>query len=290
MPFVIDAAAHDRLYAVGTRLWRTNNQGRNWSAASALFGGDFRDWISALAVAPTNSSRLLAGNHRGIHRSSSATTLGAGSVLARATPRERWVLSLTFDPADDQVAYATYSTFGGAHVWQSMDGGADWTSIDGIGDGALPDIPVHHLIVDPGHRERLYIDTDLGVYVSLDGGGSWARESGGFADVIVERLAIAPAGPGGLPWLYTYPYGRGVWRAPQGDFDGVPSYRIGPELSGTFYDPAQDGHGLILEAIDLGGVTRIVATWYTYVDGRQAWLAAAAEAKGRARAQSPGIA
>lgn len=281
MPFVIDEAAPDRLYAAGTRLWRTSNQGRNWSAASAAFGSDFKDRISALAVAPTNSAHLLAGNHRGIYRSTHATALGASSVLARATPREGWVSSLTFDPVDANVAYATYSTFGGAHVWKSTDAGATWSAIDGSGNGALPDIPVHHLVIDPGHRERLYIGTDLGVYVSLDGGGNWARETGGFADVIVERLAIAPEGPGGLPWLYAYTYGRGVWRAPLGDFDGVPSYRIGPELSGAFYDPAQDGHGLILEAIDLGGVTGIVATWYTYVDGRQAWLVGAAEASGK---------
>lgn len=280
MPFVLDSRAPDRLYAGGARLWRTNNQGRNWSAASAPLGSDFYARISAIGLSPADNNRILLGNYRGIYRSSSASSTTGSTVYSQVTPREGWVSSLGFDPVDANIAYATYSTFGGQHVWRSEDAGASWTAIDGSGEGALPDVPVHHLVVDPGNRQRLYIGTDIGVFVSLDGGAHWARENGGFANTIVERLAIAATPASGTPLLYAYTYGRGVWRAPLSDFDGISSYRIGADLSGAYYDPAQDGHGWFIEATEADGVTSVVATWYTYLNGEQVWLVGSAEASG----------
>lgn len=279
MPFVLDARAPDRLYAGGTRLWRSNNQGRNWSAASAPLGVEFFDRISAVAVSPVDNNRVLLGNQRAIFRSSVAATSSGSTAFARSSPREGWVSSLIFDPVDAQVAYATYSTFGGEHVWRTTDAGATWSAIDGQGAGRLPDVPVHHLVIDPQNRERLYIGTDIGVFVTLDGGLSWALENGGFANVIVERLAIAPNAAGG-PQLYAFTYGRGVWRAPLVDFDAVASYRIGADLSGTFYDPARDGQGLLIEATKLDGVTGVLVTWYTYDRGEPAWLVGTGTANG----------
>lgn len=180
--------------------------------------------------------------------------------------------SLTFDPVDANVAYATYSTFGGEHVWRSGDGGASWVSISGSGTGRLPDVPVHDLVVDPGNRSRLYVGTDIGVFVSLDGGAQWARENAGFANVIVERLAIAPDAVGGTPMLFAFTYGRGVWRVPLTDFDGNLDYSIDASASGGFFDPAQDGHGWTIEIINIDGVRGMVATWYTYLDGEPVWL------------------
>ncbi|MCE7930964.1 MAG: hypothetical protein DYH17_06280 [Xanthomonadales bacterium PRO6] len=280
MPFVLDALAPDRLYAGGSRLWRTRDQGRNWVAASASLGSGFLDRISAIGLSPVDNNRILLGNQRAIFRSASANSTTGATAFAAISPRSGWVSSLSFDPADANIAYATYSTFGGAHVWRSDDAGASWRAIDGVGEGALPDVPVHHLVIDPGNRSRLYIGTDLGVFVSLDGGQHWARENGGFANVIVERLAIASSPPSGAPELYAFTYGRGVWRAPLTSFDAVSSYTIGPDLSGSFYDPAQDGHGWFIEATNIGGVPGVVATWYTYLAGEPVWMVGAAPVDG----------
>lgn len=280
MPFVLDTARPDRLYAGGSRLWRTDNQGRNWVAASASLGNTFADLISAIGLSPSDPNRILIGNQQAIYRSSNATSSVAGSVFDQASPRSGWVSSLGFDPVDANIAYATYSTFGGQHVWRSHDAGASWMPIDGSGDGALPDVPVHHLLVDPNHRQRLYIGTDIGVFVSLDGGANWARENGGFANVIVERLAIAAQPLSGTPELYAFTYGRGAWRVPLIDFDGVPSYEIGADISGAFYDRSQDGHGWFIEATRIDGVPGVVATWYTYRNGELVWMVGTAPIDG----------
>ncbi len=286
MPYLIDGSAPDRLYAGATRLWRTDNRGGSWRAVSQAFGTQFAHRVSALAVAPSDPNRMLVGNQVAIAYNQQALSSSSNTRWNTVSPRAGWVSSLTFDPVDANIAYATYSTFGGQHVWRSNDGGRSWTAIDGTGAGALPDLPVHTLAVDPAQRNHLYIGTDLGVFVSLDGGAHWARENTGFANAITETLRIAP-GNGSTPArLYAFTYGRGVWRVPLADLTGTPDYRIGADVSGTFYDPAQSGHGWVIHAANLGGVTGVLAAWYVFVDGQQRWLIGTGVADG-ARVRVP---
>ena len=124
------------------------------------------------------------------------------------TPRAGYVSSLAFDPTNANVAYATYSTFGGIHVYKTLNAGATWADADGTGVTGIPDIPVHPIVVDPIDTQRLYAGTDLGVFVSLNGGTTWAVENTGFAKVITESLVVNGAN------LYAFTHGRGAWRVP----------------------------------------------------------------------------
>ena len=52
------------------------------------------------------------------------------------------------------------------------------------------------------------------------------------------------------------------------DFDtGMPAC-----TSGSWYDPAQSGHGLMLQVASVGGQRMLLATWYTFHNGEQVWL------------------
>jgi hypothetical protein len=198
-PFVLDPSDGQRLWIGGTRLWLTTDGGARWSSGGALQQGVF----SALAVAPTDSGALLYGT-------------SAGQLLGAAVtqPRSGFVSGVTIDPVNSSVRYATYSTFGGTHVWRSLDGGATWSGIDGNGTGALPDVPVHCLVIDPSNRDRLFIGTDVGVFVSLDGGTHWAVEAG-LPNVVTETLVLHRAAD--QLQLFAFTYGRGAWRVALGN-------------------------------------------------------------------------
>jgi hypothetical protein len=209
-PMAADPNRPGTVWLGGGQMWRAANGGA-WLRASAPFESA-AGLASALAIAPGNSDRVLAGTNRGtIFRTNIGTHAGPGTSWTATRPRDGFVSSITFDPGDTNVVYATYAGFGGAHVWLSIDGGATWSSRDGIDAGALPDIPVHSLAVDPTQDGRLFLGTDLGVFVSLDRGEHWSVENTGFAAVVTETVFIGPGSFG--PAVYAFTHGRGAWRA-----------------------------------------------------------------------------
>ncbi len=273
MPWTLDVNLSSRLYAAGTRVWRTDNRGGNWRAVSAPLGGSaFGNRASAIAVAPGSPNRMLVGNQTGIFRNDSALAASASTNWTSRTPRAGWVSSLTFQNGSPDTAWATYSSVGGTHVWRTTDGGNSWSARDGSGVGALPDIPVHSLVMDPGNPSRIYVGTDLGIFFSPDAGATWTIENTGFANVIVERLALGPPQIfNGPPMLHAFTYGRGIWKTPL-NFQGANDFRMDAGISGLWFDPAQDGQGVNVEIIDQEGVPKIVVFWYTYRNGKPLWL------------------
>ena len=210
-PFVMDPSSGLRLWTGGWYIWRTTNGAGSWQRASAITPGIGS--VSAQAVAPSDGSgnHVLVGMSDGyILRNGAALSATSTTSWDNVQPRSGYVDGLAYDPTDPNVAYAVYSTFGGTHVWKSIDGGASWTGIDGTGLGALPDIPVHSIVIDPTATSHLYIGTDLGVYVSLDGGATWSVENGAFANVDTEKLRLNAS------TLFAFTHGRGAFRVSLG--------------------------------------------------------------------------
>lgn len=218
-PFLMDPGTPQRLWTGGRFMWRTDDAAASWAQAnSGVLGGT----VSSIAIAEADSNYVLAGTGRRfpsdvggfIHRTNIGSTSNAATEWPAAQPRTGFVSWLAFDPNNANVAYAAYSTFGGTHVWKSTDAGASWAGIDGAGDTGIPDVPVHAIAVDSSNSQTLYVGTDIGVFVSLDGGATWARENTGFANVVVESLAIGSVGSNLN--LFAFTHGRGAWRVPLG--------------------------------------------------------------------------
>ena len=111
-PLVLDPSDPQRLWTSGNLLWRTDNGAGLWTQTSAPTVG--MGSITALAVAQTDSDFVLAGRPDGtILRTDVGLTANANTVWASAQPGGGWVSWLAFDPTNRNIAYATYSQFGG---------------------------------------------------------------------------------------------------------------------------------------------------------------------------------
>ena len=212
--FLVDPSKGKRLWYAGRMVSRSEDAAESWIPASKSHD-EISGIARALAVSPVDSNRVMVGTSSGyIHYSTAALSSTAETEWPRSRPRTGQVSWIAFDPADPDVAYATYSTFSTfeqePHVWKTQDGGPTWRPIDGTGAGALPDLPVHTIAVDPTRTERLFVGTDLGIFVSLDGGGSWAVEDG-FSPVVTEVLHWVRL-PNGEAWLFAFTHGRGAWK------------------------------------------------------------------------------
>ncbi len=209
-PFTIDPGTPSRLWLGGEYLYRTTNSGSLWSKVGAAMpdGG----LVSAIAIRPDDSSHLVAGTHKGdVLVARNATASVNAITFTRSRPRDGWVTSIAHEARSTRVVYATYGNFGGDHVYRSSDFGQTWTALPGSGSGVLPDLPVHAIVVDPDDPQPLYLGTDLGVIVSVDGGRTWMSEETGFGPAVTEWLQILRAADGNK-YLFAFTHGRGAWR------------------------------------------------------------------------------
>jgi len=231
-PFAMDPNAPDTLWTSGTRLWRTTNAAANWTAASAPIStaAPFNAFhrISAQAIAPGDSNLVVVGTTQGqLLRNASASTATGTTVWAGTRPRSGFVGDIAFNtaeaglPADQRTVVAVYATFNplsnptaAAHVFRSTDGGQTWTGIGGAGSSRIPNVPVHTAVIDPTWPggQRIFVGTDVGVFVTIDGGQTWLRENTGAANTVVEELVLQRNPDSGDLELFAFTHGRSVYR------------------------------------------------------------------------------
>lgn len=196
-PFVIDASRVTRLYFGGARLFRTNNQGGLWTAISPdLTRGT--GVITAIAVAPTDSTRIYVGTNDGNVRYSGDFGVTWNTPTTALPTRSAGDISV--DPANSARAVVTYTSTGSAHLYLTTDGGVTWTAIS----TALPDVTTQASAWGPAGR--LYVGNMLGVYESADLGASWTR-MGGLPTVRVTDIVYNAT----TNRMVAATYGRGLW-------------------------------------------------------------------------------
>jgi photosystem II stability/assembly factor-like uncharacterized protein len=118
-----------------------------------------------------------------------------------------WVEASRFDPA---TAYAAFDrhTFGDMdpHVFKTVDYGKTWTPV--VGPGSNVRGYAHVIKEDTVSPNLLFLGTEFGLWISLDGGKQWAQFKGGdLPDVAVRDIVVQPRKSD----LVIATHGRGIW-------------------------------------------------------------------------------
>jgi len=204
-PFVMDPSNSLRLYFGASRVYQTTDGASSWSAIS----GDLAEYgLTAIAVAPSGSNTVYAGGYGQLYVTTNALS-GANATWSSimAGLPDLSITQIAVNPNNSLVAYVTLSGFnfgdGGGHVYQTTNGGLNWTNVS----GDLPDIPVNDLVIDPDTPNTLYVATDIGVFRTVDAGESWLPLASGLPYVVVNSLKLHEP----TRTLRAATYGRGAW-------------------------------------------------------------------------------
>jgi photosystem II stability/assembly factor-like uncharacterized protein len=178
--FAVDRQAAGTVY-VGIEnggLFRSADGGVTWGAVGAAALG--QSGIRAIAVAPSNGSVLYVATERaGVFRSADrgASWSPASTGLPSSGASAPVANALAVDPADPLRMWAGLggNTFTGQpRLYRSIDGGASWTV---TGPAELADTSINALTTGPGSPPALLAGTSgKGVWSSVDGGLTWAKE------------------------------------------------------------------------------------------------------------------
>ena len=168
--------------------------------------------IYAISESPKNSSVVWVGTDDGnvqVTRDGGQTwTNVAGNI--HGLPKTAWISSVDASHFDEATAYVACDlhTFGDTrpYVYGTTDYGKTWTSL--VRDGSPVRGYARVVKEDLVNRDLLFLGTEFGLWVSLDGGRQWTQYTGGdLPSVPVADLAIQPREHD----LVIATHGRGIW-------------------------------------------------------------------------------
>lgn len=209
----VSASMPGRIYA-GTRgdgVWLSEDFGRKWTKPS--YGKRGPGKVRCVAVHPQDPDTIYAGCEPiDIYLSRDGAKSWTRLSSARETPGvadfgyplanvEPHVRDIVFDPKDANVLYAALQV---GFMIKSTDAGQTWKLLDkGL------DADVHAIVIDPNDSKRIFIASGgdsyragrapgRSLYVSEDGGESWAPTAMDFPEEYSVPLVMHPKDPNTL--------------------------------------------------------------------------------------------
>ena len=213
-PILISPHNPDVFYLGSNVLHRSVNRGDDFKAISPdlTAGGRKGDvafgTLTTISESPRQPNLLYVGSDDGrIHRSKNG---GAEwDRIDDGLPQNLWVSRVAAGKHDAKVVYATLNGYRfdhfGSHVYKSVDMGDTWTKIGNY----LPNEAVNVILEDPSNPRLLFVGTDHGLYVSMDGGNKFVGMNNGLPSVAVHDLVIQKKAKD----LIVGTHGRSLYRA-----------------------------------------------------------------------------
>ncbi|MEZ6014448.1 MAG: hypothetical protein R3F49_04990 [Planctomycetota bacterium] len=198
-PFVISPHNPRILYHGMNHLYRSLDRGERFQQISPDLSYNDPDkkgdipyqTIFSISESPSVFGRIYAGTDDGrLHRTddSGATWHEVTAGLAA----DRWIARVIASAFDEDTVYVAQNgkrndDFA-PYLWRSRDRGRHWQEIG----GGIPCGPINVVREDPHDPDLLYVGTDVGVYVTLDGAATWHALSSGLPTTYVHDLIVHP--------------------------------------------------------------------------------------------------
>ncbi len=146
--------------------------------------------VTNVYCSPNVAKRVYFGLSNGsvvyVNNANTATS-GTASTLIKTGVGS--VSGIAIESGNESHVLVTYSNYGVTSVWETTDGGSNWTSVE----GNLPDMPVRWVIFNPTNSDQALIATELGVWSTDNLNGTstqWAPTNAGLANTRIDMLKV----------------------------------------------------------------------------------------------------
>jgi len=212
-PVIISPHDHNTIYHGMQYVFRSTDQGETWARISLDLSYNDPDkqgdipyqTIFTISESPLKYGLIYAGTDDGrLH----VTQNGGGSwnEITDGLPKDKWISRVETSRYDQSTVYLTQNGKRdddyAPYIWRSSDYGNTWADIS----ANIPLGPVNVIREDPVNKNILYVGTDIGVYISKDGGKSWSV-LGNLPSTFVHDLIIHPRDN----VIVIATHGRGMW-------------------------------------------------------------------------------
>jgi photosystem II stability/assembly factor-like uncharacterized protein len=168
--------------------------------------------IYSISESPKNPNVIWAGTDDGnlqVTRDGGKTWTNVVKNI-QGLPPNPWVSYVDAGHFEEGTAYASFDLhmFGDMrpYLYKTTDYGQTWTPL--VGEGSPVRGYAHVIREDLVNRDLLFAGTEMGLWISLDGGRQWAQYKGGeMPNVAVRDLVVHPRDHD----LVIATHGRGLW-------------------------------------------------------------------------------
>jgi len=197
-PFIISPHNPQIIYHGMNYLYRSMNRGDKWERISPDLTyndpekkGDISyQTIFTISESPFKFGLIYVGTDDG----RAHVTKDGGrhwSEISKNLP-EKWISRIVASKYHESTVYCAQNGKRDddftAYLWKSTDYGKTWKNIT----NNIPIGPINVISEDPKKENILYVGTDLGVYISINGGNTWNTLNKKFPTTFVHDLVIHP--------------------------------------------------------------------------------------------------
>ncbi|MBO3700533.1 hypothetical protein [Roseivirga sp. E12] len=233
-PFFLSYHDPNTIYSGTEQLWKSTDGGASWKSLGNLTtrvnrrdltimgqradtsthslddGIPYYPTLTAVAESKQKQGMLYVGTDDGLVQISSDDGKTWTDVTSRlqGLPKETWVNTIETSWYDAGTAYVAINNYRNDdftnYVYKTSDFGQTWTSVA----GDLPkDRVARTLREDPKNPNVLYLGTELGLFVSINGGRNWVELKNNMPTLPFNDLVVHPRDND----LVLATHGRGVW-------------------------------------------------------------------------------
>ena len=218
------------LYLGGQFLFRSTNQGDSWDRISPDLTTGNPEWLKqeesggvtidnsdaekyetifAISESPKDPKTIWVGTDDGnvqLTRDGGKTWTNLVKNIS-GLPANTWVSGIEASHFDPATAYASFDNHMTgdmkAYVYKTADYGKSWQQLAGEGISGYAHVVREDLV----NRNLLFVGTELGLFLSLDGGAHWAQFTGNVPNVAVRDVVVHPRDGD----LLIATHGRGIY-------------------------------------------------------------------------------
>jgi photosystem II stability/assembly factor-like uncharacterized protein len=201
-PILLSPHDSRTIYYGGNYLFRSVDRGDRWSLLSPDLtrgqpgpSADSGHTLTTIAESPLRAGTLWTGSDDGLvylTRDGGRTWSDVGSRIPDLPP-ERWITRIECSPFAEGTAFVAIDRHRNddraPYLFKTEDYGKTWKA---LAKNLPPGSPIHVVRTNDRNRDLLFVGTEHGLFVSLDGGARWQPLGKGLPTIAVHDLAIHP--------------------------------------------------------------------------------------------------
>ena len=172
--------------------------------------------IAVSPYSPPNATTLFAGTQSGkLFKIENAQNIPSSTEIGSPDFPTANISSVAIGASEDTLL-VTFSNYGVLSVWQTYDGGQNWSAVE----GNLPDMPIRWALYHPYDANKAFLATEIGVWATdqlKQENPEWVPLSNGLANVRVDMIKLRKSDQ----TILAATHGRGLayTTLPQGEND-----------------------------------------------------------------------